>query len=204
LQNNSFKAEKILFNIEGSENLSMFQVEKISSHIANLNPKAKIIFGISKNSKLKNRIKTTILMTDGQIKEEVSRVSRAQKTESTKAITEVLPAQAGKIKKFPKKKIVITKKTKSAKGKKSDKKEKGSVSFIPVFEVPGPVGHPSVPVVEQNRMNITETASASNKKTIRRSGLEIKKAEELQEKKRIAQEKEWEIPAFLRKVKFKS
>ena len=39
------------------------------------------------------------------------------------------------------------------------------------------------------------------KKTIRRSGLEIKKAEELEEKKRMAQEKEWEIPAFLRRVK---
>ena len=46
-------------------------------------------------------------------------------------------------------------------------------------------------------------SSSSSKKTIRRSGLEIKKAEELQEKKRIAQEKEWEIPAFLRKIKFK-
>ena len=33
LQNNSFKAEKILFNIAGSENLSMFEVEKISSHM---------------------------------------------------------------------------------------------------------------------------------------------------------------------------
>ena len=61
-----------MFNIAGSENLSMFEVEKISSHIANLNPKAKIIFGISKNPKLKNKIKTTILMTGGQVKEEVS------------------------------------------------------------------------------------------------------------------------------------
>ncbi|MCX6719859.1 MAG: cell division protein FtsZ, partial [Candidatus Staskawiczbacteria bacterium] len=65
LQSNGFKAEMILFNIAGAENLSMFEVEKISSHIANLNPKAKIIFGISKNSKLKNKIKTTILMTGG-------------------------------------------------------------------------------------------------------------------------------------------
>ena len=54
---------------------------------------------------------------------------------------------------------------------------------------------PTVPVVDQSRIN---------SKTIRRSGLEIKKAEELEEKKRIAQEKEWEIPAFLRRVKYKS
>ena len=65
LQNSKFTAGKILFNIAGSENLSMFEVEKISSHISGANPKAKIIFGISKNSRLKNRIKTTILMTGG-------------------------------------------------------------------------------------------------------------------------------------------
>ena len=33
---------------------------------------------------------------------------------------------------------------------------------------------------------------------------EIKKAEEQEEKKRVAQEKEWEFPAFLRRVKFKN
>ena len=32
---------------------------------------------------------------------------------------------------------------------------------------------------------------------------DLKKAEEQEEEKRIAQEKEWEIPAFLRKVKFR-
>ena len=55
-----------------------------------------------------------------------------------------------------------------------------------------------MPVLDQRRLDIIETQS-SVKKTIRRSGLEIKEAEELQEKKRLAQEKEWEIPAFLRK-----
>ena len=43
---------------------------------------------------------------------------------------------------------------------------------------------------------------ASRHGAIRRSGLEIKKAQEQEEKKKIAQEKEWEIPAFLRRVKF--
>ena len=44
----------------------------------------------------------------------------------------------------------------------------------------------------------------SSKKAIRRSGLEIKKAQEQEELKKAKQEKEWEIPAFLRRVKFKS
>ena len=73
------------------------------------------------------------------------------------------------------------------------------MSIIPVFQVPVN----SIPVLEQRKIDIVEATSNSAKKTIRRSGLEIKKAEELQEKKRLAQEKEWEIPAFLRKVKLR-
>ena len=42
------------------------------------------------------------------------------------------------------------------------------------------------------------------KKTIRRNALEIKEAQELEENKKLLQEKEWEIPAFLRKVKSKN
>jgi len=230
LQNNSFKAEKILFNIAGSDNLSMFHVEKISSHISNLNPKARIIFGISKDNKLKNKIKTTILMTGGQTKEDeavkekelikavvVEKIKEGPKATPKKEAVIIKKELKIKVKKAKSPKKIKSKKPfGKAKGKKKektavpikqpDKKNlpaqagEKQVSFIPVFEVPVS----SIPVVEQNKMNITEITQASNKKTIRRSGLEIKKAEELQEKKRIAQEKEWEIPAFLRKVKFKN
>jgi len=169
LQSSSFEAERILFNIAGPANLSMFEVEKISSHIANLNPKAKIIFGISKDSKLKNRIKTTILMTGGQIKEELPK-ELPQKGASAKKHKKNSPAK------------ILRKQNLGG-----QVKEARPVSFIPVFEVPTP----ATPIIEE-----------STKKAIRRSGLEIKKAEELQEKKRIEQEKEWETPAFLRRIKF--
>jgi len=194
LQGNNFRAEKILFNIEGAENLSMFEVEKISSHIANLNPKAKIIFGISKNSKLGNRIKTTILMTGGQIKDDAP----FKKIEPARA---VVVKKAKKIEKNGikkgaiKPKITKAQKVKSKKSNPQGKKERGQVTFIPVFEAPTPSG---IPVLDQKRIDIAPVSTVSSKKTIRRSGLEIKKAEELQEKKKIAQEKEWEIPAFLR------
>ncbi|MGA2418208.1 MAG: cell division protein FtsZ [Candidatus Staskawiczbacteria bacterium] len=210
LQNSSFTAEKILFNIAGSGNLSMFEVEKISSHIANLNPKAKIIFGISKDAKLKNKIKTTILMTGGAIKDDlpvkkeksVEIIVKEPVKEVIEKKVEVLekkPETKNKIKKLKKPKTKSKKPVKKPSGGGKEKQQK-PVSFIPVFEVPVP----SVPVVEQNRLNIVETSAMSSKKTIRRSGLEIKEAEELEEKKRLAQEKEWEIPAFLRKVKFKN
>ncbi len=222
LQNNNFKAEKILFNICGDENLSMFDVEKISTHMTGLNPKAKTIFGISKNPKLKNKIKTTVLMTGGSSGLEAKEEVAAEKEKSVKSIEEVisiLPKQAEKIKIPAKKEIVAilkkekilpspkVKKQKKIKIKKPStfsKKNQKPVSFVPVLKIPESVVPViNVPESSQKKMEIVETSAAFAKKTIRRSGLEIKKAEELQEKKRIAQEKEWEIPAFLRKVKFK-
>jgi hypothetical protein len=56
----------------------------------------------------------------------------------------------------------------------------------------------------EKRLSIIDMSSELSKKGIRRSGLEIKKAQEQEEKERLQQEKEWEIPAFLRRVKFKS
>ena len=197
LQSSSLSADKILFNIAGAENLSMFEVEKISSHIANTNPKSKIIFGISKNPKLKNKIKTTILMTGGALKDDFVEEAEKEEVVAVKEIPEKKVTEQ-KVKKPVKPAKKTSKKTPSGnkQAKKPEKKEEPEVveqkpvSFIPVFEAPVP-------------MEIVQLPTESAKKNIRRSGLEIKKAEELQEKKKIAQEKEWEIPAFLRRVKYK-
>ena len=235
LQNNGFEAEKILFNIAGAENLSMFEVEKISSHIGRSNPKAKIIFGISKDSNLKNKIKTTILMTGltpgVKIEEEIPKETPVEKIELKKLAVKEKAEKAEIVQKKsqdvtiqkPKKiKKTKNKKTPEKPAKKSEKpkghsdrpktqkpaanggKEEKPVSFIPVFEVPVAGQASGLPIVDQKKMEVNQAMLEPGKKTIRRSGLEIKKAEELQEKKRLAQEKEWEIPAFLRKIKFKS
>ncbi len=230
LQNSGFEAEKILFNIEGSENLSMFEVEKISSHISNLNPKAKIIFGISKNSKLNNKIKTTVLMTGGATQPKEEKKVEAIKIIATEPKKEEMKKEAvvgdKKEKNIPiarkvqkqkiqkkKRNVILGKKfptDRQGEQKQSPPQEskKEQISSIPVIEVPAPAFIPSHSNLEQKRAEaiklIAEPEELSNKKTIRRSGLEIKKAEELEEKKKLAQEKEWEIPAFLRKVKFKS
>jgi cell division protein FtsZ len=190
-----FAAEKILFNITGADNLSMFEVEKISSHIAKLNPKAKIIFGISKSPKLKNKIKTTILMTGGADGEELP----------TKIIEPIIIEKNVDNKTEIKQEKPAKKISKNKSRQKSNKKQKaasqpeeGYSLGLPVFEVPVPgLAVPSV-----KKISIANPQVA--KKVTRRSGLEIKKAEEQEEKKKIDQEKEWEIPAFLRRVKFKS
>ena len=153
-QNNNFVAENILFNISGGQNLSMIEVEKISHDISDLNPKARIIFGISKDTKLKNKIKTTLLMTG----------PARFPAEPEKSVKVSLPE--------PKKKPKKIKKIKNKKLK---------------IAVPAPVfSAPSVP---------------AEPVAVRRNALEIKRAQEAEEEKRQRQEEEWEIPAFLRRIK---
>lgn len=131
-----------------------------------------------------------------EIKEQVIIKEEPVVKNKKKPVLKARPAKKSKIKK---------EKLKPADDKKKNN-PKGTppISVIPVPRVP----FPAIPVLEQKRLDVVETGPKGYpnlaKKTIRRSGLEIKEAEELQEKKRIAQEKEWEIPAFLRKVKFKS
>ena|SRR3989344_4771476 len=222
LQNGGLEAEKILFNIEGSDKLSMFEVEKISSHISATNPNAKIIFGISKNQKLKNKIRTTILMTGGQVKE----LPQPQKQEKPKEVTVKQPERKVEKKAIVEKLAEVKKETVKMVKRKKVKKEKRRENPpvieknkniteenpadarreepiaipVPVFNVPAT----TMPIVEQKRISILETQQVSTKKAIRRSGLEIKRAEELAERRKAEQEKEWEIPAFLRKVRFKN
>ncbi len=62
-----FKAKGILFNIMGGENLSLNEVNQIGSVITKLvNPRAKIVFGITQNKKYEDKIKIVLLATDCQ------------------------------------------------------------------------------------------------------------------------------------------
>jgi cell division protein FtsZ len=206
LQNYGFTAENILFNIVGAENLSMFEVEKISRHISELNPKAKIIFGISKNQKLKGKIKTTILMTGPNLRDgEAKEVSEPIKTAVENKTAENLKIELKSKEQKGKAKITKAKskkdKNKTEKDKKSTAKSPGG-SFVPAFEE----ALSTVAILPEKRLNIIDTSLPSdlNKRAIRRSGLDIKKAQDQEDKKKQDQEKEWEIPAFLRRVKYKS
>ena len=174
--NNNFTAEKILFNITGGSNLSMIEVDKISRIIGQQNPRAKIIFGISKNPKYKNKIKVTLLMVG---------------LPTTKKLP--VAKEKGVKKKIEKKRKILIK------NKSTPKNKEG----VPMDNVVGSVLN-TVPVTLANtiQQSVTET-SPTQKKTIRRTALEIKKAQELEEKEKSRQEKEWEIPAFLRFKKVK-
>ncbi len=195
LQNTAIESEKILLNIAGSASLSMMEVEKISRHVSEVNPKAKIIFGISKNAKLNNKIKATILMTGGGSKEVVAPAT----VEKPVAAPKLSEAKAAPVKAKTKPKKVSKPKPVAPETKPNNtvpiKKPKEEIPVVPVFQ---PIETPA-----EAKLSVIQTPKPS-KPAIRRSALEIKKAEELEEKRREDQEKEWEIPAFLRKIKYKS
>lgn len=199
-QSNSFTAENILFNVSGGTDLNMFEVEKISNVISQLNPRAKIIFGISRDSGSRgfqrSRIKTTILATGpSKVIKPVKKIAEKKEKPSPKKSVKSKKAEN---KESQSKKTKL--KVKSKKVSLKDKKEKlvKEPSFVPIFE--------RAPATAEtaSKLSVINTGGNQQKKNIRRNALEIKKAEALEQDKRLIQEEEWEIPAFLRKVKFKS
>lgn len=199
LFNCNIKAEKILFNISGSDNLSMFEVEKISQSVANLNPRAKIIFGISKKQKLKNKIRTTVFAT-GFLSTSVKPKNKEKKPSSVSTFAKATAdkeTMEGREEKKQNKKNFLKKSKKQQKKniifKKRKKRKKGKKILSRPEKTPIPI------VIE-----VLSDKPKSKKEMIRRNALEIKKAQEMEEHKRLKQESQWEIPAFLRRAKSKT
>ncbi|MFA5232371.1 MAG: cell division protein FtsZ [Candidatus Paceibacterota bacterium] len=63
-------ANNIMFNIEGSKDLSLQSLSLISRKINEMSPGARIIFGLINNPKMKNEIKVTILSTGSSERKE--------------------------------------------------------------------------------------------------------------------------------------
>ncbi|MBU3896008.1 cell division FtsZ family protein [Patescibacteria group bacterium] len=154
LLNSNIKAEKMLFNISASDSLSMVEVDKISRKISELNPQARIIFGISKNLKSKSKVKVTLLIAGPSFEPPLAQKVVVKEVKTHKRV-----------------------KRKSA-----------------------PVIKTAIPII----VPVSSEVQAVKKDMIRRNAMEVKKAEEIEEDKRLKQEEEWEIPAFLRKMRHKA
>lgn len=200
-QSSGFAAENILFNILGGSDLNMLEVQKISNAIAQLNPGAKIIFGISRDAgsrgSQRSRIKTTILATGPSktAKKPAKKTAEKKEKPPQEKIARVSNKKQKKSQVKGQKPKVKNKKI-PLKGKKE--KSVKAPSFVPIFE------KQAEPVGAASKLSVATSGETQQKKNIRRTALEIKKAEALEQDKRLIQEEEWEIPAFLRKVKFKS
>lgn len=70
LDYNFENADNIMFNIEGSKDMSLQSLSLISEKISETSPNARIIFGLTSNPKLKNEIKVTILSTGSSEKKQ--------------------------------------------------------------------------------------------------------------------------------------
>ncbi|MEK9153687.1 MAG: cell division protein FtsZ [Patescibacteria group bacterium] len=139
--------KKILFNITGGPDLGIKEVETISNAIAGLNPKAKIIFGISEAPSCKGKIRIILLA-----------VSDDENNDNNE--------EPGKV--LAKNQAAGPEKQNKGKAKRQIKK--------------------------QNKL----AESGEKKPMVRRSAIEVKKADEEEKDREWAPEAEWEVPTFLR------
>jgi cell division protein FtsZ len=75
------KSRKILFNIKGGKDLTLREVERISSGICSFNRTAKIIFGISQDPKCNGKIKLTLLEVGEEKQEKKKTKSKLKEKE---------------------------------------------------------------------------------------------------------------------------
>jgi len=142
--------KRILFNITGGKDLGLKEIEAISNNIAALNPKAKIIFGITEAASFQGRVKILLL-----------------------AVSDDEPALNGVI--GHEVTVIKTKQGEKEKNdsvaKKTSRKSKGSKLAQPNKE---------------------------EKIKVRRTAVEVKKADEEEKDREWEREAEWEVPAFMK------
>lgn len=129
-ENSPKRANRLVFNISGSRDLKLKEVESISSAVAELNPKAKIIFGVSENKNLANNIKLILLAVSSADNNLVEAKPKKKRKKSIFNKAKSLPANGKKeSKKKPEKPEEDNKeeaKRKSALKAKEEKEEEDS------------------------------------------------------------------------------
>lgn len=181
-------AKGILFNIAGEKNLSLEEVSQISNAISQLaSPEAKIIFGLSAQTKHSDQLKITIFATGCQTKifegkpkkkkkRAIPKAISAPSQETEKKAQQELEAKRERKIKLKKIKVEVPKPEKTVSSEKIEPEK----SAPPALEIK------SLPEVDQ-------------RVKVRKNALQIKKEVEEAEREIVEKEKFWEIPAFLRK-----
>ncbi|GMX58779.1 MAG: hypothetical protein MCSN_4330 [Candidatus Microsyncoccus archaeolyticus] len=90
LDYNFENADNIMFNIDGSKEMSLQSLSLISEKISELSPNARIIFGLTSNPKMKNEIKVTILSTGSHDKRELKKHKKLKKQKKEEKKEEVV------------------------------------------------------------------------------------------------------------------
>lgn len=190
---NITKAKRILFNIAGSSDLKMKEVEQICDTFFNLNRQAKIIFGVSPNVIKGSGIRVTLLVTGDKKKKESPKIKKPSKVRKvSRPKPKPKPEKAPEPKEAPKPKKVVRRK--KVKRKKVSKPKK----IIKRKKVTKRKTKPKKKVVK-----VKPVVKKRKKEKRRLSALEIKKAAQKEEEKRWAEEEKWDVPAFLRRSPWK-
>jgi len=185
------KSRKILFNIGGGKDLSLKEVERISWGICSFNRTAKIIFGISQDSKYNGKIKLTLIEVGDELRSS-SRFAKARVGDELRSSSRFAKARVGD-EKPGKKRAERKPKKERLPEKKEVKEEKKELSPIRTKILAGKKSK------KGKRKQIKVVLEKEKKRKIRRSGLEIRKAKKEEEEQEWTKEPEWEIPAFLRR-----
>lgn len=208
-------ADRILFNITSEKNISIAEVEHISKTISALNPRAKIIFGISQRTSPSKGLTITLLATgfapkinskEVRTKKKVNRKSKVlesgtlpQSHKKEDSETEKIAEKKEEKTKIPKiiKKLSAANKKKRVKiGAKMAERKKRN-------ENTGKGGR----IFKAKQGDLTKAATTGDENIkqrnlfskSRKNALDLKKEAELAEQEQLADERKWDIPAFLRR-----
>lgn len=183
-------ADNIIFNIEGSKELSLQMLSQISERISTHVPNARIIFGLSQNQKLKNEIRITIFATTSDGKNTPINDKKIKRSKTVKPVVKdgVLELEIEKKKEANENSEKIEKKEVKESNEKPQKeeiqKEKQEDEAVPV-----------------ELLTKEKIQSDGEVKEVRRNALQAKELERQQREQEDSKEKMFDIPAFLRKEK---
>ena len=170
-------ADRVLFNMTGDRNIKMQEVAHVSSAISECNPKARIIFGIACNSRVKDRLKVTLFAVgcdeSGKQGEALRRVQGKKKKKEKNSTRK--PHEEEQKMESPEKPSISPQ---QGSGKEMAKRE-------------GRRKRPSEQ--KKSRRKLPE-----EKGRVRRNAVDLKKAVDEELKELEKKERDWDIPAFLR------
>ncbi len=212
------KTRGLLLNVVAKNDLKLIEVNKILTRAAGrIHKDAKIIFGVSHEGALAGAVKVTVLATGclydgiGGGQKNGKGEFAAEKVRAAAPPKPKRPRFAAKKPAPPKKKAAkhdTAPKTLKISKQKQAKHEAKDVGAVKVKTVISDVNKSS----KQEDLDIKESAPADNYQSqqgiaaqfeapVRKNALQVKKEIELEERQILEEEKNWEVPTFLRKQK---
>ncbi|MBU1045741.1 cell division FtsZ family protein [Patescibacteria group bacterium] len=187
-------AERMLFNIVGSKDMKMSEVDEISKKIESYNPRAKIIFGVMQDAQHQGKLKITLIAVGCGAKEKPKSKRKKTKKQKPKLIKE--KQEEPETKELAPKTIGLkdgAAKTKQIKPNEARGEKEEMItnkSFEKKEEEPK-----TIKIKKKKQAKRVEIIKKTN---VRRNALDLHRQAAEDEKKMLEEENKWEIPAFLR------